>query len=115
MAIRGDLRCLDAEWRATLAKLESDGGAVVRDDLDSSMFWHRAKVRGGGAARRRAWLLLEHPPGEDPGRVDETIVFVEGAWRVVRCMSDKMWVRFEAFSYRLESPCPKDRHSARQF
>ncbi len=115
MTVRKDRRHLDAEWRKTLAKLESGDRAVVRDDLDNHMFWHRAKVRGGGAARRRAWLLLEHPPGEEPGRIEETIIFVNGAWRVVRCMSDRMWARFETFSYRLESPCPKDRHSARQF
>ena len=114
-AIRKDRRHLDAEWRATLHKLESDGGAVVRDDLDSHTFWHRAKVRGGDAAKRRAWLLLEHPPGESPGRVEDAIVFVDGAWRVVRCMPDRMWARFEAFMYRLESPCPKDRYSMRQF
>ncbi len=115
MAVRKDRRHLNTEWRATLGRLESDGGAVVRDDPGGHMFWHRAKVRGGGAARRRAWLLLEHPPGESPGRVDDMIVFVDGAWRVLRCMPDRIWTRFEAFSYRLESPCPRDRHSARQF
>ena len=108
-----DTRHLTAIWRETLARLLESGRDVVADAEGSAAFWHRAKVADSGGRLHDGWVLMEHPPGEDPGRPVELLVRVGAQWMCLRCMSDGMWRRFESFRYRLAAPCPRDGHAAR--
>lgn len=107
-------RHLTAFWRDTLARLLGSGGDIVADDAeDGTAFWHRAEIADSGGELHGGWVLVEHPPGEDPGRPSELLVEVGAQWRCLRCMSDGMWCRFESFRYRLAAPCPRDGYAAR--
>ena len=111
------MRHLAAVWRETLRRLEADGGAVVLEpdagEEPDTMFWHRGVVVDSGNGRHPGWVLLEHPPGSDPGRPDELMVKVGPQWRVGRCMPDRMWDRFDGYRYKLDVPCPRDGHKCR--
>lgn len=119
MAAVRDKKYLTAVWRDTLRRLEGDGGKIVPEPGDGgeadTMFWHSAEIMDSDGGRHRGWVLLEHPPGEDPGRPDEMLAKVGPQWRCLRCMKDRMWAKFEAFRYRLDAPCPRDGHRERQF
>jgi len=112
-----EMRHLAAVWRETLRRLEADGGAVVPEpdagEEPDTMFWHRGVVVDSGNGRHPGWVLLEHPPGSDPGRPDELMVKVGPQWRVGRCMPDRMWDRFDGYRYKLDVPCPRDGHKCR--
>ena len=108
-----DTRHLTALWRETIARLLESGRDIVADGADGAMFWHRAEVADSGGGLHDGWVLVEHPPGEDPGRPSELLVRVGAQWRCLRCMSDGMWRQFESFRYRLAAPCPRDGHAAR--
>jgi hypothetical protein len=109
----GDTRHLTALWRETLARLLESGRDAVADASGGTAFWHRAEVADSGGGLHDGWVLMEHPPGEDPGRPGELLVRVGAQWMCLRCMSDGMWRRFESFRYRLAAPCPRDGHAAR--
>jgi len=108
-----DTRHLTAVWRDTLARLLGSGRDVVADSAGGESLWHRARVADSGGGLHDGWVLVEHPPGEDPGRPGDLLVKVGAQWRCLRCMSDGMWRMFESFRYRLAAPCPRDGHAAR--
>jgi len=108
-----DTRHLTAVWRETLARLIESGRDIVADGGGGEALWHRAEVADSGGELHGGWVLVEHPPGDDPGRPSELLVKVGAQWRCLRCMSDDMWRRFESFRYRLAAPCPRDGHAAR--
>lgn len=116
-----DIRHLPRVWRETLRRLDGAGAPIVPEldehgEPDGELFWHRAEAKDETGTSHPAWILLEHPPSDEPGRPSELFVLVAGKWRVLRCMSDRMWARFgERFRYRLKKPCPKDGYRERQF